>query len=110
MPLYLFHDEAGHEREEFVIHADNKGCRTHICRHCGNTMAPVMAFGQGLCYFEEGRSRRIFNLERCEKDAQGRPIATKPVYVTSHEQQNRLMHQQGLAQASRGRGYPGQWL
>ena len=110
MPLYLFRDEAGHEREEFCTHIDNRGCSTHICKRCRQTMAPIISYGEGLCYFEEGRSRRIFNLERCERDKAGNPIATKPVYVTSLAQQNRLMHQQGLAQASRGRGYPGQWV
>lgn len=110
MPLYAFRDSQGHSREEFVIHADNKGCRTHICKVCGETMAPVIAFGEGLCYFEEGRARRIWNLESCEKDAKGNPLATKPVYVTSPRQQARLMRQQGLTQGTKGRGYPGQWI
>ena len=39
----------------------------------------------------------------------GLPLATKPVYVTSHEQQKRLMRQQGVDFANRGVGYPGQW-
>jgi len=109
MPLYVFRDEAGHEREELVRRADDRGCRTHICKVCGSTMAPIVAFGQGLCYFEEGRSRRIWNLERIEYDTNGMPLPTKPVYVTSHSQHKRLMRQQGVDFANRGVGYPGQW-
>lgn len=97
MPTYTFRCEAGHERDEFVVHADNKGCQTQICRRCQSTMAPVITFGQGLCYFEEGRGRLIWNL------------GDQPVYVKSAEQHKRLMRINKVDFANRGVGYPGQW-
>ena len=111
MPMYLYRCEAGHEREEFTASADDKGCRTLICKTCRSTMAPVIAFGQGLCYFEEGRARRIWNLENADgRDAQGNKIQAKPVYVRSHSEHKRLMKQRGVDFANRGVGYKGQWI
>ena len=111
MPMYLYRDESGHEREEFTASADDKGCRTLICQVCRSTMAPVIAFGRGLCYFEEGRARRIWNLENADgRDAQGNKIQAKPVYVRSHEEHKRLMKQRGVDFANRGVGYKGQWI
>lgn len=111
MPIYVYRDEEGHEKEEFVAHHADKGCVTHVCRRCGSTLAPVIAFGEGLCYFEEGRARRIWNLERSdEKDAQGNLMPSKPVYVTSASEHNRLMRQRGVTWATQGRGMKGQWI
>lgn len=111
MPMYLFRCEDGHEKEQFCQHADDKGCLTHICRTCGRSMAPVMAYGQGLCYFEEGRARRIWNLERSdEKDAKGNPLPSQPVYVKSAAEHQRLMRQRGVTWATQGRGTKGQWI
>lgn len=110
MPIFLFRCEGGHEHEEFVMRAEDKGCITHLCRSCRSTMAPVIAFGQGLCYFEEGRARRIWNLEQSERDVNGVMQASKPVYVRSHEEHKTLMRQRGVDFANRGKGYPGQWI
>ena len=111
MPMYLFRDEAGHEREEYVSSADDKGCQTIICRICKATMAPVVSFGQGLCYFEEGRARRIWNLESAdERDAKGNKVPAKPVFVRSAGEHRRLMKQRGVDFANRGVGYKGQWI
>lgn len=109
MPMYLYKDEAGHEQEQFAMVSDDKGCVTVFCKHCRSTMAPVLAFGQGLCYFEEGRAQRIYNLETIQRDAQGRNLGVKPVYVRSHGEHRRLMKQAGVDFANRGVGYPGQW-
>lgn len=98
MPTYTYRCEAGHEKDEFVVHADNKGCQTHLCRLCRSTMAPVITFGQGLCYFEEGRARLIWNL------------GPEPVLVKSHEEHKRRMRLAGVDFANRGVGYPGQWM
>lgn len=61
-------------------------------------MAPIISYGQGLCYFEEGRARTIWNL------------GPEPVQVRSHEEHKRLMRQNKVDFANRGTGYPGQWL
>ena len=98
MPTYTFRCEAGHEHDEFVVHPDNKGCQTHLCRACKSTMAPVITYGQGMLYFEEGRSRMIWNLGH------------EPVHVTSAEQHKRLMRINKVDFANRGVGYPGQWV
>ena len=111
MPIFVFRDESGHEREGFTASADDKGCRTLICRACKSTMAPVIAFGQGLCYFEEGRARRIWNLENGDdRDAKGNKLPAKPVYVRSAEEHRRLMKQRGVDWATRGVGIKGQWI
>lgn len=111
MPTYIFSDESGHEKEIFTHHADDKGCQTLICRLCGSTMAPRVSFGHGLCYFEEGRARRIWNLESAdERDAHGNKLPAKPVFVRSHEEHKRLMKQRGVDFATRGVGYKGQWI
>lgn len=110
MPLYLYRCEAGHEKEIYS-HAEDKGCATPLCRVCASSMAPVVSFGAGLCYFEEGRARRIWNLERSdEKDANGTPIPSQPVYVKSHEEHRRLMKARGVDWANKGRGHSGQWI
>jgi len=110
MPLYSYKCEEGHEKEIFC-HADDKGCQTVLCRQCQSSMASVISYGQGLLYFEEGRARRIWNLERSDqKDAAGQPIASRPVYVKSAEEHKRLMRQQGVDFANRGRGFSGQWI
>jgi hypothetical protein len=98
MPLYLFQDEYGHEREQFMTSADDKGCLTQFCKICQSTMAPVIAYGQGLCYFEEGRGRLIWNL------------GPEPILVKSAEQHKRLMRLNKVDFANRGVGYPGQWI
>lgn len=111
MPMQTFRCEAGHEKDAFVIHHDDHGCQTQFCKVCKSTMAPVITYGQGLCYFEEGRERRIWNLERAdEKDAQGRPVPSKPVYVRSAEEHRRLMRQRGVDWATQGVGIKGQWI
>ena len=111
MPMYLFRDEAGHEREEYVSSTDDKGCQTIICRQCQTTMAPIVSFGQGLCYFEEGRARRIWNLESAdERDAKGNKVPAKPVFVRSAGEHRRLMKQRGVDWATKGVGYKGQWV
>jgi hypothetical protein len=61
-------------------------------------MAPVITYGQGLLYFEEGRGRMIWNL------------GDQPVQVKSHEEHKRLMRINKVDFANRGTGYPGQWL
>lgn len=111
MPIYAFRCEEGHEYEMVCLHSDDKGCRTAICDICQSSMAPVMSLGQGLCYFEEGRTRRIWNLERSdERDRNGNLLPSKPVYVRSHEEHKRLMRQQKVDFATRGRGIKGQWI
>lgn len=97
MPLYQLQCPNGHQAEQFCHHADDKGCRTTICEQCRETMGYVIAYGQGLCYYEEGRGHWIENL------------ADKPVYVTSHEQHKKLMKQHKVEWATKGRGMPGQW-
>lgn len=98
MPLYVFKDELGHEREEFVLCADERGIRTHICRRCGSSMAPVISYGQGLCYFEEGRGRVIWNL------------GPEPIVVKSAGEHRKRMRLAKVDFANRGVGYPGQWV
>ncbi len=98
MPMYTFRCEEGHEKEEFCTHSDDKGVKTHICRRCGATQAPVITYGQGLCYFEEGRGRLIWNL------------GPEPILVKSAEQHKRLMRINKVDFANRGTGYPGQWI
>lgn len=98
MPTYTFRCEAGHEHDEFVLHTDNKGCQTHVCRTCRSSMAPVITYGQGLLYFEEGRERMIWNL------------GPEPVFVKSHQEHKRRMRLAGVDFANRGVGYPGQWI
>jgi hypothetical protein len=61
-------------------------------------MAPVITYGQGMLYFEEGRSRTIWNLGH------------EPVEVRSAEQHKRLMRINKVDFANRGVGYPGQWV
>jgi hypothetical protein len=96
MPLYKLQCLSGHESEEFCHVPEDKGCRTVIC-DCGETMTYVPAYGQGLCYFEEGRIRRIENMGH------------DPVYVTSHEHHKRLLRERQLEIGPAGRGMPGQW-
>lgn len=111
MPVFVYQDDAGHQYEQFVHAADDKACKTIICKLCQSTMSPILAFGQGLCYFEEGRARRIWNLEDAgQKDRHGNKIHAKPVYVTSPAQQQRLMRQQGVTNAGSGVGFKGQWV
>lgn len=98
MPFFTFRCPQGHDRDEFVRVADDKGCQTHLCRQCQQTMAPILTYGQGLCYFEEGRGRVIWNL------------GDQPVTVTSAEHHKRLMRINKVDFANRGTGYPGQWL
>lgn len=98
MPMYTYRCEQGHERDAFVTHADDKGCRTEYCRTCQSSMAPVITYGQGLCYFEEGRGRLIWNL------------GPEPILVKSAEQHKRLMRINKVDFANRGVGYPGQWI
>lgn len=96
--MYTYRCEAGHEREEYVRQIDDKGCQTHLCRVCQSTMAPVITYGQGLVYFEEGRGRLIWNL------------GPEPVLVKSAGEHRRLMRINKVDFANRGTGYPGQWL
>jgi hypothetical protein len=111
MPLYTHQCENGHSTDHYVRHPDDKGCETLICKECKSTMSPIISYGQGLCYFEEGRERRIWNLERSDqKDAQGNPIASQPVFVRSAEHHKRLMRAAGVDFANKGRGFPGQWI
>lgn len=98
MPLYTYRDEAGHEKEEFCVHTEERGVQTHICRRCGASQAPIITYGQGLLYFEEGRARTIWNL------------GPEPVEVKSASQHKRLMRINKVDFANRGTGYPGQWL
>ena len=97
MPMYEFRCLNQHSTDLYCASPDDKGCRTAICEQCGETMGPVLAFGQGLCFYEEGRGQWIENL------------ADKPVYVTSHEQHKRLMREHKVEWATKGRGMPGQW-
>lgn len=98
MPMFTYRCEEGHERDEFVVVSDDKGCKTHLCKVCQSTMAPVITYGQGLCYFEEGRARTIWNL------------GPEPVQVKSAAEHKRLMRINKVDYANRGTGYPGQWL
>jgi hypothetical protein len=99
MPLYTYRCEAGHEKDEYVRHPDDKGTSTTLCRRCGGaTMSSVITFGQGLCYFEEGRGRLIWNL------------GPEPILVKSHAEHKKLMRLNKVDFANRGTGYPGQWL
>ena len=98
MPLYTFRCEAGHEKDIFVTHHADLGCQTVYCRPCQSTMAQIITYGQGLCYFEEGRARLIWNL------------GPEPILVKSAEQHKRLMRLNKVDFANRGTGYPGQWL
>ena len=97
MPMFEGRCINDHRADFFCHHVDDKGCRTAICEVCGETMGYVMAYGGGLCFFEEGRGVWLDHL------------ADKPVYVTSHEQHKRLMKQHGVEWATKGRGMPGQW-
>ena len=97
MPMYTFRCEEGHEKDIFVTHSDDKGCGTVLCRTCNSTMAQVITYGQGLCYFEEGRPRIIWNL------------GPEPVQVKSAAEHKRLMRLNKVDFANRGVGYPGQW-
>ena len=98
MPIYTYRDEAGHEQEQVSVSVDERGVQTAFCRLCQSTMAPVITYGQGLCYFEEGRPRKIWNLQH------------EPVEVKSHEEHKRLMRINKVDFANRGTGYPGQWI
>jgi hypothetical protein len=97
MPLYQLQCPNGHRTEEYVHHTDDKGCRTIICDVCRETMTYVPAYGQGLCWFEEGRGRWIENMGH------------EPVYITSHEMHKREMKTRNLEWSTKGRGMPGQW-
>lgn len=97
MPLYQLQCLNGHQEDQFCHHPDDKGCRTALCPICNETMGYVVAYGAGSCYFEEGRGRWIENL------------GEHPVFVTSPEQHRRLMKQNGVEWATKGRGMPGQW-
>lgn len=97
MPIYQCQCLNGHQADQFCHHSDDKGCRTPVCEQCGETMGYVVAYGRGLCFYEEGRGQWIENL------------ADKPVYVTSHEQHKKLMKQHKVEWATKGRGMPGQW-
>lgn len=109
MPLYDYLCEAGHQDERF-FHAASQSAQCLPCRICGTPAQRQLSMGQGLCYFEEGRGRRIWNLEKIEYDRNGNMLPTKPVYVKSHGEHRRLMRQQGVDFANRGRGYKGQWI
>lgn len=98
MPLYKMTCLNGHDAEQFVHAADDKGCRTAICETCGETMGYTLSVGQGLLYFEQGRIRRIDNMGH------------EPVYVTSHEMHKREMKKHKVEWATLGRGCKGQWV
>ena len=85
--LYQFECINSHSREVFEHTADNLGCDTIICEHCGHSMAPVPAFGRGLLFFEEGRGRWIHNLGH------------DPVYITSRKQHIEAMKRAGVSEA-----------
>jgi hypothetical protein len=111
MPLYTHICMNGHSKDLFVRHPDDKGCDTHICKVCQGSLAPIISYGQGLCYFEEGRERRIWNLERADqKDAKGNPMASQPVFVRSAGEHKRKMREAGVDFANRGVGHKGQWI
>jgi hypothetical protein len=97
MPLFKLACANGHESEEFCHSTDDKGCRTVICDVCHETMTHVPAYGQGLCFFEEGRGRLIHNMGH------------EPVLIRSHEQHKAEMKKRNLEWSTKGRGMPGQW-
>lgn len=110
MPLYDYRCDDGHCDERYFAAASQAG--DHLpCRLCGQPAHKQFSVGRGLCYFEEGRARRIWNLERSdERDKDGNLIPSKPVYVRSAEEHKRLMRQRGVDFANKGRGYSGQWI
>lgn len=97
MPLYERQCMQGHRQEEYAHSAAHLGSRTILC-HCGHTMGRVMSVGQGLCWFEEGRTRWLEHL------------APHPVPCRSHAEHQRLMKKYGVEWATQGRGRPGQWV
>ena len=97
MPLYKTLCLNGHESEQFCHHADDKGCRMTVCEQCGETMGYVAAYGQGLCFFEQGRERVIHNMGH------------EPVTISSPAQHRAEMKKRNLELATR-RGMPGQWV
>lgn len=110
MPLYDYACESGHIDERF-FHNAKQAEEILPCRKCGFMAHRQLSMGQGLCYFEEGRARRIWNLERSdERDSKGNLLPSKPVYVRSHQEHKRLMRERGVDFANKGRGYSGQWI
>jgi hypothetical protein len=98
MPLFNLTCLNGHQTEEYCHVSDDKGCRTVICDLCHETMTYTPAYGQGLCFFEQGRERVIHNMGH------------EPVVITSHEQHKREMKKHGVEWATPGRGCKGQWI
>lgn len=109
MPLYDYACENGHLDERF-FHSAAQALEELPCRQCESQAHRQLSMGQGLCYFEEGRAQRIWNLEKIEYAKDGTMLPTKPVYVRSHGEHRRLMREQGVDFANRGRGYKGQWV
>lgn len=97
MPLYALDCTQGCTAEEFCHHADDKGCRLHVCAH-GEVMTYTLSVGAGLTWFESGRPRTLYNL------------GDKPVVVTSHEQHKAAMREAGVEWATAGRGMRGSWI
>lgn len=96
MPLYDYRCTNGHCDERF-FHSSAAAAECLPCRTCGAEAVKQFSVGRGLCYFEEGNAKLIWNL------------GPEPVWVTSHEHHKRLMRAQKVDFANRGRGYPGQW-
>lgn len=97
MPLYDFACEKGHTREMFFHLASQATEHAFACT-CGAPMTKSFSMGRGLTYFEEGRARVIDNLGH------------EPVTVRSHEEHKRLMRENNVEWATRGRGEKGCWV
>lgn len=96
-PLYDYECDDGHRDERFFHQADQAE-PIFPCRLCGRPASKQLSMGHGLCYFEEGRERLIWNL------------GDQPVRIRSHEEHKRKMREAKVDFAHRGRGYPGQWV
>lgn len=95
--IYEYRCLNGHCEDHFHHAPEDKGCPTYICQQCRNTMGPVVSYGRGLTYFEEGRGQWIHNMGH------------DPVYIRSHSEHQRIMKERGLEWVTPKRGEKGCW-
>jgi hypothetical protein len=98
MPLYALQCLNGHGRDEYCPTAKDKGCRTHLCQTCGNSMGHVLSVGRGLTWMEEGRARTFHN------------IAHDPVTVTSYKAHEDAMKRHEVQLLPPRYGEKGSWV
>jgi len=97
MPLLALQCLNHHQSEQYIHTLQDKGCRTLLCE-CGETFAPVLSVGTGLCWLEEGRPMTMYNM------------GDQPVTVRSHAEHREQMKKHQVALAGTKVGQKGCWI